>query len=119
MHVWMAANGDAHRDHPALAGLDLPPLGIASRPAALVTRTLLFIGDGAEVFGGTHPSMWGRGFRAYDKATGEVVWEMRLPGVTTGAPITYMHDGRQYIVVAIGGDNTTPAWVALALPSVR
>ncbi len=115
-HVWEAANGDAHRAHPALGGLDLPPLGIASRPVALVTGTLLFIGDGAEVFGGTHPSMWGRGFRAYDKATGEVVWETELPAGTTSGPMTYVHQGRQYIVVAVGGRDHSGEWVALALP---
>lgn len=115
-HVWQAANGDAHRDHPALAGLDLPPTGIASRPVALVTATLLFIGDGAEVFGGTHPSMWGRNFRAYDKATGDVLWETELPAGTTSGPMTYEHQGRQYIVVAVGGRDHPGEWVALALP---
>jgi len=114
-HVWMAANGDSHRDHPALAGLDLPPLGIASRPAALLTRTLLFIGDGAEVFGGTHPEMLGRGFRAYDKATGEVLWETELDAGVTSAPMTYVHAGRQYVVVGIGGRTHDSEWVALAL----
>jgi quinoprotein glucose dehydrogenase len=116
-HRWVAANGDALRDDPALAGLDLPPLGIASRPAALVTATLLFIGEGAqEAFGGVQPNMWGRAFRAYDKATGEAVWETELPAGTTGAPMTYVHNGRQYIVVAIGGEDANPEWVALGLP---
>jgi quinoprotein glucose dehydrogenase len=114
-HVWTAANGDAHRDHPALAGLELPPLGVASRPAALLTRTLLLIGDGAEVFGGTHPSMWGRGFRAYDKATGDVLWETELDAGVTSAPMTYMHEGRQFIVVGIGGRAHPAEWIALAL----
>ncbi len=115
-HVWTAANGDAHRDHPALAGLDLPPLGIASRPAALVTKTLLLIGDGADVLGGTHPDMWGRGFRAYDKATGRVLWETELAAGTTSGPMTYMHEGKQYVVVAVGGRAHEGEWVALSLP---
>ena len=115
-HIWMAANGDALGDHPALAGLGLPPLGIASRPAALVTGTLLFMGDGSNVFGGVQPNMWGRGFRAYDKGTGEVVWETELPAGTTGAPMTYVHENRQYIVVPVGGRVDPPEWVALALP---
>ena len=114
-HVWSRANGDALRDHPLLAGLDLPPLGIASRPAALVTRTLLFLGDGANVFGGVQPNMWGKGFRAYDKGSGEVVWEMELPSGSTGGPMTYVHEGRQYIVVPIGGRDEPPEWIALAL----
>ncbi len=115
-HIWMAANGDALGHHPALSGLDLPPLGIASRPAALVTATLLFMGDGSKVFGGVQPNMWGRGFRAYDKRTGVVLWEAELPAGTTGAPMTYVHEGRQYIVVPIGGRDDPPEWIALGLP---
>ena len=52
--------------------------------------------------------MFGRMFRAFDKATGAVVWETELPAGTTGAPITYMHQGKQYIVVAIGGREQAP-----------
>ena len=47
-------------------------------------------------------------FRAYDKATGKIIWEMELPAGTTGAPMTYMLNGKQYIVVAIGS-RTCPA----------
>ncbi len=115
-HVWQVANGDSLSDHPALRNLDLPMLGIASRPAALVTGSLLFLGDGSNVFGGTQPNMWGRMFRAFDKRSGAIVWEMELPAGTTGGPMTYVHEGRQYIVVAIGGLGTAPEWVALALP---
>ena len=70
-HVWTAVNGDGPRNHPLLKDLNLPPLGTASRPTALVTKTLLFIGDGSNTFGGIHPSMWGKRFRAYDKAHGQ------------------------------------------------
>jgi hypothetical protein len=38
-----------------------------------------------------------------------------LPAGTTGAPITYMHEGKQYIVVAIGSPDVTPEFVALSL----
>ena len=114
-HVWSAANGDVLRDHSLLRGLDLPPLGIASRPAALLTRTLLFLGDGGDVFGGVQPNMWGPGFRAYDKATGDVVWETELPAGVTGGPMTYMFEGTQYIVVPIGGRDAPPEWVALGI----
>ena len=58
-HAWQVANGGGIRDHEALRGLDLPPLGIASRGVALVTATLLFIGEGGNVFGGIQPNMWG------------------------------------------------------------
>ena len=114
--VWRAANGRGLRDHPALRGLDLPPLGIASRPVALVTATLLFIGEGGNVFGGIQENMWGPTFRAYDKATGTVVWETELPAGTTGGPMTYLYEGRQYIVVPVGGRDRPAEWVALALP---
>ena len=55
-------------------------------------------------------------FRAYDKGTGDVVWETELPGGTTGAPMTYLHDGRQYIVVAVEGLDDPAQWVAFSLP---
>jgi glucose dehydrogenase len=45
-----------------------------------------------------------------------VVWETELPAGTTGAPITYMHQGKQYIVVAIGSREHAPELVAFALP---
>ena len=115
-HVWQIANGDSLSEHPDLDELDLPTLGIASRPAALLTRTLLFIGVGSNNHGGTQPNMWGTAFRAYDKFTGEEVWRTDLPSGTTGAPMSYMHDGRQYIVVAVGSFGDAPELVALALP---
>ncbi len=115
-HVWTIANGDGPRDHPLLEGLDLPPLGIASRPTPLVTKTLLFIGDGSDVFGGIPELMHGRKFRALDKATGEVLWETELPAAQTGGPMTYLVGGKQFIVVAIGERDWPSEWVALALP---
>jgi len=114
-HAWQRANGGGIREHDALRGLDLPPLGVASRPVALVTATLLFIGEGSNVFGGTQPNMWGSTVRAYEKATGNVVWQTELPAGTTGGPMTYLHEGRQYIVVPIGARDYPAEWVALAV----
>ncbi len=54
--------------------------------------------------------------RAYDKATGAVVGELELPGGTTAAPISYMVDGQQYIVVTVGWEDIPSEYVALALP---
>ena len=65
---------------------------------------------------GTPDTHWGTEFRAYDKATGRVVWEMDLPAGTTGGPMTYMHEGKQYIVVAVGGSEQPAEYVALGLP---
>ena len=115
-HLWMAANGDGPNDHPLLEGLDLPPLGNANRPAPLVTGSLLFIGEGSDAVIGTPNTHWGTTFRAYDKTTGDVVWETELPSGTTGGPMTYLHEGKQYIVVAVGGSDQPAEYVALGLP---
>ena len=115
-HLWMIANGDGPRDHPLIADLDLPPLGNANRPTPLVTRTLLFIGEGSDAIMGTPEGMWGTTFRALDKATGELIWETDLGAGTTGGPMTYLHNGKQYIVVAVGGRDHFPEFVALGLP---
>jgi quinoprotein glucose dehydrogenase len=124
--AWQVPNGDGPRDHPAIRHLNLPPLGNPGRAAPVLTKTLLFIGEGspAMMVPGriqpgqpieTAPSYAEPYFRAYDKATGEVVAELELPAGTTGAPITYMHEGKQYIVVAIGSPDVTPEFVALSL----
>ena len=62
------------------------------------------------------PGAGGRKFRAYDKATGQALWETELPAGTTGAPMTYMYRGKQYIVVAIGSREHAAEYVALSLP---
>ena len=128
---WSVANGDGPRDHPLLRDLDLPPLGIPNRPAPLVTKSLLFVGEGSDTVIGTVPGgggayddpdtgydeswRWGTVFRAYDKSTGAVVSEIDLGAGATGAPMTYMHEGKQYIVVAVSSRATEPEWVALGL----
>ncbi len=115
--VWMAANGDGPRHHPLVKDLNLPPLGIPGRGAPLLTKSLLFIGEGSDAIPGTNrDGMYGRMFRAFDKSTGKVLWETELPAGTTGAPITYQHQGKQYIVVAIGGREQAPEFIAFALP---
>jgi len=115
-HKWMVPNGDGPRHHPALQHLRLPPLGQPGRAAPLLTRTLLFLGEGDPINGRTPPGGGGNRFRALDKSSGEVVWEFELPAGTTGAPMTYMHKGKQYVVVAIGGNRHPAEFVAFALP---
>ena len=118
--AWQVPNGNGPRDHPAIQDLDLPPLGQPGRASVLITKSLLFLGEGGNTGVSSLPQWYGgpggKMFRAYDKATGEVVWEMELAGGTTGAPMTYMIDGRQFIVVTIGWDGTESELVALALP---
>ena len=115
-HLWMVPNGEGIRDHEALQGLDLPKLGTPGRPAPLLTKTLLFIGEGSPSMLAMPRFAGGKMFRAYDKDTGEVLWEMELPAGTTGAPMTYMADGKQYIVVGIGEANRPAEFIALSLP---
>jgi quinoprotein glucose dehydrogenase len=114
--LWMVANGDGPRHHPLLKHLNLPPLGTPGRAAPLVTKTLLFIGEGSDAISGVPKDGWGKKFRAYDKATGKAVWEIELPAGTTGGPMTYMAQGKQIIIVPIGGKDHPPEWVALGLP---
>ena len=43
--------------------------------------------------------------RAYDKSTGKEVGAVYMPAPQSGSPMTYMLNGKQYIVLAIGGGN--------------
>ncbi len=109
-HVWMVPNGrtpERVANNPALAGIDIPPTGKPARAMLLVTKTLLFAGEGI----GGDPVL-----RALDKATGETIAEIELPGETSGLPMTYMIDGRQYVVVSVAGEGQAEL-VALALPN--
>ena len=56
-------------------------------------------------------------FRALDKATGATIAEIELPNAQIGLPMTYMHEGRQYIVISVGGGGEPAELIALALPS--
>ena len=116
--VWIRPNGDGPRFHPLLKDLNLPPLGYPNRAAPLVTKTLLFLGEGSNAISGTANVdwSWGKKFRAYDKATGAVIWETELPSGTTAGPMTYMLNGKQFIVVSVGARNHPSEYVALALP---
>ncbi|MCY4598972.1 MAG: pyrroloquinoline quinone-dependent dehydrogenase, partial [Acidobacteria bacterium] len=78
--------------------------------------TLLFLGDGSRSMQVLPPHAGGRMFRAFDKATGRVLWQTELEAGTSGAPMTYMHDGKQYVVVAISERDHEGELVAFALP---
>ncbi|HEY5754597.1 MAG TPA: PQQ-binding-like beta-propeller repeat protein [Steroidobacter sp.] len=120
-HRWSRAIGPAPehvRNHPDLQGLglDFSNMGQTSiRPSPLVTQSLLFLGESGSLTGDPGGEM----FRAYDKATGEVVAEIELPAQSTSAPMTYMHKGRQYIVIAVSTREHPAELVALALPGGR
>lgn len=109
-HLFDIPNGDTPefvKNHPALQGIDIPRTGKRSHATILVTKTLMFAGEGT------------RGdpiFRAHDKRTGEIIAEIELPGPTNAAPMSYEVDGRQFIVVAVAGAGHPAELVALALP---
>jgi len=126
-HVWMVPNGEGPTDHPDLVDLDLGPLGLPGRPSPLLTKTLLFIGEGLtnQRPGGRIPAdmpveiatnSGGPMFRAYDKESGDIVWETELEAGTSGPPISYLHEGEQYVLVAIGDREYSPELVAFKLP---
>jgi quinoprotein glucose dehydrogenase len=115
--LWTVANGDGPREHPLLKSLNLPPLGSIGRPAALVTKTLLFLGEASDSVMGLAGIAGPAHFFAYDKKTGERLWQTELPAGTTGGPISYQVNGKQFIVVPIGGKDYGTAWVAFALKS--
>jgi quinoprotein glucose dehydrogenase len=115
--VWQVAHGDTPdvvRNHPALKGLNIPRTGRANgRIGTLVTKTLVIAGEP-----GFATTASGRGamLRAYDKATGADVGALFIPAPQTGSPMTYMLNGKQYIVVAISGAGYSGELVAYRLP---
>ncbi len=122
--VWQVAHGetpDFVRNHPALQGLDIPRTGRTGGAGGssggigtLTTKTLVISGEGGVV---TLPSgERGAMMRAYDKATGEERGAVPIPAAQTGSPMTYMLDGKQYLVVAVGGGNYQGELIGFALP---
>jgi quinoprotein glucose dehydrogenase len=126
--LWTVPNGDGPRNHPLLKALNLPPLGNPGRASPLVMKALLFLGEGDPIMvrAGSRlppemplaiaPGAGGKKFRAFDKATGAVLWETELPSGTTGAPMTYIYQGKQYIVVPVGSTDRDPEFIAIGLP---
>ncbi len=115
-HVWMIANGDtpqAYKDNPALEGVELPRTGKPTRAGIVVTRSLLFAGEGVGTVGNIRGDPV---FRAHDKQTGEILAEIELPATQSGPPSTYMLNGRQYIVMMVMDGESPAELIALALP---
>jgi hypothetical protein len=125
-HRWMRPMGEGPRHHPALVHLNLPPLGSPRRSFVLATKSLLFVAQ--------EGITRGRGFSpggnalelslenyepfllALDPANGDLIAQIALPGNATGSPMTYQVDGKQYIVVPIGGASLPAELVALSVP---
>ena len=97
---------------PIFAGVTLPKQGPAGgqQPQVITTKTLVIHGTGRNGGVRTDPKLF-----ASDKATGAQVGAVSIPSLTSAVPMTFLHNGRQYIVFATGsGPNTS--LVALALP---
>ncbi|MBL8138946.1 MAG: pyrroloquinoline quinone-dependent dehydrogenase [Acidobacteria bacterium] len=109
--AWMVPVGEGPRRHPRLAALNLPPLGMQTRGNPLVTKTLLFIAQGGGPLGAPPPGSAAtaappetRKIRAFDKQDGRELWAAEPPiSGAMASPMTYVHQGRQYVVVAAGG----------------
>ncbi len=117
-HAWMIPNGPTPsyiKNHPLMKGVNVENGGIPSRAPLMVTKTLLFSADGANLFNSVAGG-GGKTFRAIDKKTGKVIYEIQLPASATGIPMTYLADGRQFIVVAIGDLGYPAELVAMVLP---
>jgi quinoprotein glucose dehydrogenase len=116
--VWQIAHGetpDNIKNHPALKGLDIPRTGRQGRIGVLATKTLVIAGEGG--FFTTPSGPRGAMLRAYDKATGQELGAVYMPAPQTGSPMTYMLNGKQYIVVPISGNGYSGELLAFKLPS--
>jgi quinoprotein glucose dehydrogenase len=105
---------DAVRNHPALKGLNIGNTGQPGSVGLLVTKTLVILGDSQITTTPQHPR--GAMLRAYNKQTGKEVGSVLMPAPQSGSPMTYMADGKQYIVVAVSGGAYPGEYIAYALP---
>ncbi|MDQ3252588.1 MAG: PQQ-binding-like beta-propeller repeat protein, partial [Acidobacteriota bacterium] len=101
-------------EYPELIARGLAPTGTENFGGSCVTAGgLIFIGSTRD-----------EKFRAFDKATGTLLWEHKLEAGAYAAPSTYSINGRQYVVIAAGGGGklgtkTGDAYVAFALPQTQ
>ena len=116
-HLWripLGKPGPSIRNNPAIKDLplDWDKMGdFDIRPSPLLTKELFFLGASGNLAGGTGSPA----FRAYDKTNGKIVWEMDMPSLVSGAPMTFELNGRQYIAVAISARGKPAEIVALTL----
>jgi quinoprotein glucose dehydrogenase len=119
--LWEIPNGetpDNVRNHPALQGVELGRTGRAGQPpGALATKTLLIAAEPG--YGPTPNGERGSMLRAYDKRLGTEVAALQLPAPQSGSPMTYMLDGRQFLVLAVSGTDRPGELLAYALPQAR
>ncbi len=112
-HTWQTPVGEGIENHPRLKGLNIPPTGGGGWAYPMATKTMLFGAKDGDLLG-------------LDKSTGKRFGKLELNGMgdggfgrVTGAPMTYMHNGKQYIAVSMTGhepNGPKGTLVALALP---
>jgi len=116
--MWSTPHGDTPdnvRNHAALRGLTIPKTGQQGNVGVVVTKTLVIVGDPLVTTTPEHPR--GAMLRAYDKKSGSQVGAVFMPAAQSGSPMTYMVDGKQYIVVAVSGGNYSGEYIAFSLPA--
>ncbi len=115
--AWQVPHGDTPdniRNNPALKGLTIPRTGRAGVIGVLTTKSLVIAGEAGLA---TQPSgVRGAMLRAYEKSTGKDAGAVYIPAPQSGSPMTYMLNGKQYIVLAISGGNYSGEFVAFKLP---
>ncbi len=115
--IWQVAHGetpDFVRNSPALKGVTVPRTGQSGAVGVLVTKTLVVAGEPQATTLPGRPR--GAMLRAYDKATGKEAGAVFMPAQQSGSPMTYLVDGKQYIVVAVSGGNYSGEYIAFTLP---
>jgi quinoprotein glucose dehydrogenase len=105
---------DAVRNNPLLKDRNLGKLGQSGVVGPVITKTLVIVGDPMVTAPPGRPR--GAMLHGYDKQTGAEVGAVWMPAAQSGDPMTYMVDGRQYIIVAVGGGTYTSEYIAFALP---
>jgi quinoprotein glucose dehydrogenase len=117
--MWQVAHGetpDYIKNNPLLKGVTIPRTGQSGVAGVLTTRSLVICGDTGQ-FTDAQGRKAAR-FRAYDKQTGREVGAVFMDQAQTGSPMTYMLNGRQYIVVASGGLNGAE-FICYSLPGAN
>src|SRR5207244_13470149 len=118
---WQIAHGetpDVVRNSELLKGMNIPRTGQETyNIGTLVTKTLVIAGEGQVTTTADHPR--GAMLRAYDKATGKEVGAVYMSAPQSGSPMTYMLDGKQYIVIAVSGGAYSGVYIAFTLPAAE
>jgi quinoprotein glucose dehydrogenase len=117
-HVFQVPLGRGITDHPEIKHLDLGPMGSpymgVAEGGVLVTKTMLvnylphepeMTDDAEDVLGFVRQRPPGGHLRALDKTTGEVLAQVEVDRTFFSLPISYAHEGRQYIAIVGGGQG--------------